>query len=103
MNKSGIKPMEYKVLVEPVKVEEKTAGGIYLPDQVKDKNKFANDEGTIIAVGPIAFTDPHWLECPKVGDKVMFDRYAGILVKGKDENEYRIINDKEICAILEEV
>jgi chaperonin GroES len=102
MNKSGIRPVEYKVLVLPVKVEEKTKGGIILVDETKDRDKFAMTKGTLVAVGTIAFTDPDWLDCPKVGDSVMYNRYAGgSLVKGNDGEEYRLMNDKEICAILE--
>ena len=97
----GIRPLEYKVLVKPQKVEEKTAGGIYLPDQIKEKEKFAKQEGILVAVGAIAFTDPDWLDRPKPGDKVLFDKYAGCTVKGQDGEEYRLINDKEIGAVYE--
>ena len=100
MNESGIRPMEYKVLVKPEEVEEKTKGGIYIPEQAKDKEKFAKQEGVLIAVGAIAFTDPDWLERPRVGDRVLYDKYAGCTVKGKDGENYRIINDKEIGAVL---
>ena len=101
-NDSGLKPVEYKVLIKPVKVEEKTKGGIYMPETAQDKEKFAVIKGQLIATGSIAFTDPHWGEAtPKIGDMVMYDRYAGGLVKGDDGDEYRLINDKEISAILE--
>jgi len=100
MNESGIRPMEYKVLVRPEEVDEKTAGGLYIPVQTKDKEKFAKQEGVLIAVGAIAFTEPDWLERPKAGDRVLYDRYAGSTVKGKDGVEYRLINDKEIGAVL---
>lgn len=103
MNKSGIEPMEFKVLIAPKKVEEKTQGGIYLPDQARDKERFAMQEGVLVAVGALAFTEPNWLEKPKVGDTVMFDRYAGGLIKGRDGEEYRLINDKEISARIREV
>lgn len=96
----NIRPVEYKVLVKPCEVEEKTVGGLYLPDQARDKEKFAKSEGTIVAVGAIAFTDPDWLDNPRVGDRVLFDRYAGSLVKDEDGIEYRLINDKEIGAVL---
>ena len=102
MNKSGIEPVEYKVLVKPKAVEEKTKGGIIPPDQTRDKEKFAKQEGVIVAYSPIAFTDPNWLRCPKVGDTVLFDRYAGCTVTGRDGEEYRLINDKEIGAIIVE-
>lgn len=100
-NKSGLKPVEYKVLVKPITVEERTAGGIILPDQVKDKEQFAKQEGIVISVSEMAFTDPDWPIKPKVGDKVLFDKYGGCTVKGKDGESYRLINDKEIGAIYE--
>ena len=102
MNKSGIYPVEYKVLIKPIKVEEKTAGGIIMPDSAKDKEKYATVKGRLIAVGAIAFTDPEWRVRPEPEQMVMFDRYAGGLVKGSDGEEYRLVNDKEISAILGE-
>jgi chaperonin GroES len=101
MNTSGIKPVEYKVLIKPEAVEEKTVGGLFIPAQAQDKEKFAKVRGLLVAVGAIAFTDPEWLDHPKVGDLVLYDRYAGSLVTGLDNVEYRLINDKEIGAILE--
>ena len=102
MNESGIEPVEYRVLILPVEVEQKTKGGIYMPDEALDKEKFAQQEGLLIAVSADAFTEPTWLRCPKVGDKVLFDRYAGCTVRGRDGKEYRLINDKEIGAIIHE-
>ena len=99
-NKSGLKPVEYKVLILPKKVEEKTAGGIFIPDSAKTKEEFQRSEGVIVAFGPIAFTDPNWLEHPQVGDSVLYDKYAGSLVTGKDGETYRLINDKEIGAVI---
>lgn len=101
MNKSGIHPVEYRVLVKPVKVEQKTAGGLYMPDKAMDKEKFAMTKGVLIEAGAIAFTDPDWLDRPKAGQMVMYDRYAGgSLVRGDDGEEYRLMGDKEICATL---
>jgi chaperonin GroES len=100
MNTSGIYPVEYKVLVKPEEVEAKSAGGLFIPDSVKDKEKFARERGTLVAIGAIAFSDPDWLDYPRVGDKVLYDRYAGSAVKGVDGVDYRLINDKEIGAIL---
>ena len=102
-NKSGIEPVEYKVLIKPDEVETKTAGGIYIPDSVKDKAKYAKDEGIVIAIGSNAFTDPDWDVKPAVGQRVLYDRYAGSNVKSRaDGEDYRLINDKEIGAIINE-
>ena len=91
--------------MQPIKVDEKTKGGIILPDEHKDREQFAQMQGTLIAVSPLAFTyadAADWgdSEKPKPGDKVMFAKYAGAAVKGKDGADYRIINDKDISAVL---
>lgn len=97
--------MEYKILVEPIKVDEKTKGGIILPDEHKDREQFAQMMGTLIAVSPLAFTyadKDDWgdAEKPKPGDKVMFAKFAGAAVKGMNGKDYRIINDKDLTAVL---
>lgn len=102
MNKSGIKPVEYKVLIKPIEVEEKTEGGIILPQQAREREAYAQQQGKLVAVGEIAFTEPDWLDKPKVGETVLFDKFAGGMVIGKDGVEYRLINDKEIGAVIYE-
>jgi chaperonin GroES len=107
-NPSGIRPTEFKVLVLPKQVEEKTAGGILLPDQHKDREQFAQQEGTIIAVAPLAFTyasKEEWERAggqpPKVGDRVSYAKFAGAVIKGKDGKDYRMVNDKDLFAVLD--
>lgn len=104
-NPSGILPTEYKALIRPVKVDEKTKGGIILPDEHKDREQFAQMEGVLVAVSPLAFTyadDEAWGASakPKPGDKVLFAKYAGAAVKGMDGKDYRLVNDKDIAAVL---
>lgn len=106
LNKSGINPTEYKVLVLPKKADDKSKGGIIIPDESKDRNQFAQMEGELVAVSPLAFTyaaETEWngAEKPKPGDRVLFAKYAGALVKGKDGTDYRLVNDKDIAAVLE--
>jgi len=86
-NTSGIRPVEYKVLIKPEEVEARTAGGLYIPETVKDKEKYAKATGVIVALGSNCFTDPDWRERPAVGQTVIYDRYAGSLVKGTDGND----------------
>lgn len=103
-NESGIKPTEYKVLISPVKVEEKTKGGIFLPDEHKDREQFAQMEGVLIAVSPLAFTySDEWgmTPTPQPGDKVLFAKFAGANVKGMDGKDYRIVNDRDVAAVLD--
>ena len=105
-NNSGIRPTEYKVLVLPKLTDEKSKGGIILPDESKDRNQFAQMEGELVAVSPLAFTyasADEWngTDKPKPGDRVLFAKYAGALVKGKDGVDYRLVNDKDLAAVLE--
>lgn len=95
-----IKPVEYKCLIKPDKVEGQTSGGLYLPDSARDKQQFSVDRGVLTSVGDGFFSNLPG-PTPKVGEKVIFNRYAGSLIKC-DGEDYRLINDKDICAILEE-
>jgi chaperonin GroES len=96
-------PTEFKILVEPKKVEEKTKGGIIIPDESKDREQFAQMEGVLVAVSPLAFTYADWKDAnpPKPGDRVLFAKFAGAKVTGKDGKEYRLVNDKDLAAVLE--
>lgn len=105
-NKSGIVPIEYKCVVLPKEVTEKI-GSIYIPDTTKERDQFAQMEGVLVAVSPLAFTYADQAEWergngapPSPGDRVLFAKYSGAAVKGKDGKEYRIVNDKDICAVL---
>lgn len=99
-NTSKIRPVEYKVLILPETVEEKTAGGIILAATTKEKDQMAQVRGVLVAVGGDAFED--WNIKPEVGQKVYFCKYQGTIVTGADGVEYRLTNDKDICAIIEE-
>ena len=99
-NTSGIQPVEYKVLVLPEKIEEKTEGGIILPDQTKEKEEWAQIKATLIAVGGNAFKDPDWQKpVPQIGHQVYSAKYAGNFLEGEDGKEYRRWRDKDIAAI----
>jgi len=94
-NLSGIRPVEYKVLVRPDKVEERTKGGLYMPDTTAEKEQFAVTMGVLVAKSPQAFTD---LPDVAVGARVVFDRYAAKKVTGRDGAEYWIMKDSNIAA-----
>lgn len=99
----GISQMyEYKCLVLPDAVQEVTAGGIVLPDTTKDRKKWETVEATFVMAGALAFTDPDWGIMPNKGDRILIAKQAGYTWKGKDGLDYRIINDKDIVAELEE-
>jgi co-chaperonin GroES (HSP10) len=102
-NNSGILPVEYKVLIEPIEVQNKI-GSIYIPDETKERDQFAQMKGILVAASPLAFTYDDWKEHgdskPKPGDTVLFAKYAGAVVDGKDGKKYRLANDKDIAAVL---
>lgn len=91
-------PLEDRVIVEPITEEEKTKGGIYLPETV-DKEK--PEQGTVVSVGPGKMLDSG-KRAPmdiKVGDKVVFTKYGPdeIKVEGK---KYLIVRQGDILAII---
>jgi chaperonin GroES len=92
MAKVNIKPLADRVLVEPAAAEEKTAGGIIIPDTAKEKPM----KGTVIAVGEGKKDEPITV---KVGDVVLYGKYAGteLSVDGKD---YLIMRESDIYAII---
>lgn len=102
-NKSGIRPVEYKILVKPDAVEEMTAGGIIKPDKSHEMEQWAQVKGTLAAVGGQAFID--WpVEERKVlvpGARVYYRKYEGIVIEGADGEEYRLCTDKDVGAVVE--
>lgn len=103
-NPSGIMPTEYRVLVRPKVTDEKTKGGIIIPEQTKERDDFAQIEGELVAVSPFAFSyADEWPEGrkPQVGDRVFYAKYAGTTVKGRDGADYRVINDRDVWAVID--
>jgi chaperonin GroES len=93
-----IKPLGDRVVLEPVEKEEKTASGIVLPETAKEKPQ----EGKVIAVGT-GRLDEKGNRIPlevKVGDTVIFSKYAGTEVK-YGEKEYLILRESDILAVVE--
>jgi len=101
INQSGIIPTGGHLLVMPDKVEEMTAGGIYIPKTSQDKEQMAATVGTLVAVGSGAWADiddgSPWAT---VGDKVSYARYAGVSMLGQDKETYVLINDNDVLAKL---
>ena len=101
-NNSGIQPVDYRVLVKPETLEEKTEGGIVIPDTIRGRHDMAGIKATLVAVGVQAFEDvKDPAQRPKAGSIVAISKYAGYLIKGKDGVEYRLINDKDVAAVLD--
>jgi len=99
MAKIKIKPLGDRVVVEPLEAEEKTKGGIILPDTAKEKPQ----EGKVIAVGK-GKVDENGKIVPmevKVGDKVLYGKYSGTEITIEDK-EYIILREEDILAIVED-
>jgi len=92
-----IKPLADRVVVKPAEAEEKTSGGIILPDTAKEKPQ----EGTIVAVGPGKVSD-NGTKVPmevKTGDKILYGKYSGTEVT-IDGEEHLIMRESDILAII---
>lgn len=103
-NESGISPVEYNIVVRMDPVEEKTAGGLYLPQTKTERDKLAADEGTIVAASPLAFTYADWPEgsrVPQVGDRILMAQFDGRIWE-RGGVTYRLIKDKSVIAVVEQ-
>ena len=92
MSKISIKPLADRVLVEPAQAEEKTAGGIIIPDTAKEKPQ----KGTVVAAGPGKKDEPVTV---KVGDQVLYTKYAGTEINYEGKT-YLIMRESDIVAIV---
>ena len=103
MNETGIIPVECKVLILPDKAAKTagTEGLIHMPDTVHEREQSATSTGTLLAIGGTAFCDWRDERLPSVGDRIVFAKYAGE-IRQVEDTEYRIANNVDICAILEE-
>lgn len=117
-NESGIHPCLDRVLIKPDDIEEVTAGGIVIPTNVGELHAMAQSIGTFIEAGPDAYS--HYTEvsedssgrsvvtrgykgpAAKPGDRVAFAKYGGLQVEGKDGKTYRLMNDEDVTAVVEE-
>ena len=92
MAKVKIKPLADRVLVEAAAAEDKTAGGIIIPDTAKEKPQ----KGTAVAVGPGKKDEPMTV---KVGDSVLYGKYAGTEITIDGAN-YLIMRESDIVAVI---
>lgn len=101
-NTSGLRAVEYRVLIKPDSTEEVTAGGIIKPQDVTERDSWAQVKGTIASVGGSAFEDwaPDERDALRQGARVYYSKYEGVLIQGADGDEYRLISDKQIGAVI---
>jgi len=93
-----IRPLGDRILVKRIKEEDKTKGGIFIPDTAKEKPQ----EGRIVAVGKGKMTETGKLVAPnvKAGDTILFGKYSGSEVK-VDGEEHMIMREEDVLGVLE--
>ncbi|MBI5974788.1 co-chaperone GroES [Staphylococcus canis] len=94
-----LKPLGNRIVIEKKEQEQTTKSGIVLTDTAKEKS----NEGVVVAVGSGRVLDNgQRVEVEvNVGDRVVFDQYAGTEVK-RDDTKYLVLNEEEVLAIIEE-
>ncbi|MDR0611685.1 MAG: co-chaperone GroES [Planctomycetaceae bacterium] len=93
--KINLKPLDDRIVVQPVEAEEKTAGGLFLPDTAKEKPQ----RGTVIAVGPGKLLDSGDRAALSVaiGDEVIYGKYSGSDIE-IDGQEIKILRESDVLA-----
>lgn len=93
-----LKPLNDRVLVKRLESEEKTAGGLFIPDTAKEKPS----KGEVVAVGPgkVAENGSRIAMAVKKGDEVLFNKYAGTEIK-LDGVEHLVMREEDILAIID--
>ena len=95
--KVAIKPLEDRIVVQPLDAEQTTASGLVIPDTAKEKPQ----EGKVLAVGPGRFEDGQRLPLDvSVGDVVLYSKYGGTEVKYHGE-EHLVLSARDVLAIVE--
>ena len=93
-----LQPLADRIIVKPLEAEEVSKGGIVLPDTAKEKPH----EGKIIAVGKGKVTEDGKIQAPevKVGDVVLYGKYTGTEISTKEGEEYLIMREDDILAVV---
>ena len=100
MAKLKLRPLADRLVVEPLEQEERTSGGLYIPETAKEKPQ----RGVVLAVGPGSFKENSSERIPvdvKKGDKVLFAKYAGSDIK-LNGTELKILRESDVLAVIEE-
>lgn len=95
----NIRPLEDRILVQPLEAEQKTASGLVIPDTAKEKPQ----EGKVVAVGPGRFDEDGEKRIPvdvKVNDIVIFSKYGGTEVNHGGET-YLLLSSRDVLAVLD--
>lgn len=100
-NPSGYRPVDLRILVKPDIADERSKGGVLIPQTTQEKQQYATVKGTLIAAGPNAFKE--WGTGAQVdpGARVIIAQYAGSNIVGADGEKYRLMNDADLVAVIE--
>jgi len=93
-----IKPLGDRIVVKPLEAENKSKGGILLPDTAKEKPQ----EAKVVAIGKGKVLENGTVQAPevKVGDKVLYGKYSGNEITTKEGEELLILREEDILAII---
>ena len=93
-----LKPLGDRIVVKPLEAENKTKGGIVLPDTAKEKPQ----EAKVVAIGRGKMLENGTVQAPevKVGDKVLYGKYSGNEITTKEGEELLILREEDILAII---
>ena len=94
----NIQPLADRIVVKPLDAEEKTKGGIVLPDTAKEKPQ----EGEVVAVGKGRRLEDGKVQAleVKVGNRILYGKYTGTEIATKDGTEYLIMKEEDVLAIV---
>ena len=94
----NIQPLADRIIVKPLEAEEKTKGGIVLPDTAKEKPQ----EGEVVAVGKGKKSDDGKVQPLElsVGNRILYGKYSGTEIATKDGGEYLIMKEDDVLAIV---
>lgn len=93
-----IRPLGDRIIVKPLEAEEKTKGGIIIPEVAKEKPQ----EGKVVAVGKGKVLESGQVHTPEVkaGDRVLYGKYSGTEITTKDGEELLIMREEDILAVI---
>lgn len=98
MSKSKIRPLQDRLIVQRLDEQEKTAGGLYIPDTAKEKPQ----QGKVVSVGKGKVREDGTVQPLdlRAGDKILFGKYSGTEVK-LDGEEYLIMREDDVLGVVE--
>ncbi len=98
MSKSKIRPLQDRIIVQRLDEQEKTAGGLFIPDSAKEKPQ----QGKVISVGKGKLREDGTIQPldVKAGDKILFGKYSGTEIK-IEADEYLIMREDDVLGVVE--